>query len=83
MMHSDVCSSGWLAGWLFVCLSSYGICSSAGVWEGEFWELFPDVRNPEASARHFKDTSFIFFFFFYECPPLSCFPIVFFARPAK
>lgn len=53
----------------------------------ERWSLgggaFPDVRNPEAGARHFQDTSFIFIFFFYECPPLSCFPIVFFARPAK
>lgn len=83
MMHSDVCVfvSVWLAGCLFVCL--HGIFRALEFGEGEFWELFPDVRNPEAGVRHSKDTSFIFFFFSYECPPLSCFPIVFFARPAK
>lgn len=73
-----VCLS--LSGYLAVCL--HGIFRALEFGEGEFWELFPDVRNPEAGARHFQDTSFIFFFF-YECPPLSCFPIVFFARPAK
>lgn len=80
MMHSDVCV--FVSVWLPSCLFSWYI-SSAGVWGGGVLGAFPDVRNPEAGARRFKDTSFIFFFFSYECPPLSCFPIVFFARPAK